>query len=316
MNEQLDKGGATIILYKKCVVRRDIDFRLPGLAVRDEQSVHSRDSLSLSLSLLLLQHVVAHIKQLRQLHVEQRGDVVGAGATAAERRGDAGGGVIQPRHRAGRRWCGHAGADAVVVVTAARHRAVPLLQVRRVGLRCLHQRRDVQRAVDVARRRRLHAVADHVLGLVLRGRELMLLHRRRVRVVDQVRRRHLARCSGGNSMLRHADAGDRLLQNPRQKLLLPVLADRGRGRAAGEQGGGEAEEVRVAGERRLQGAERVEVGLRGVVRGGGLEERGEVEARRVGDGVDAHAEQALADVRVPVVLDLVVRPPGQPRRDR
>jgi hypothetical protein len=36
----------------------------------------------------------------------------------------------------------------------------------------------------------------------------------------------------------------------------------------------------------------------------------------VRDGVDAHAQQLLADVRVPVVLDLVVRPPVQVRRDR
>ena len=36
----------------------------------------------------------------------------------------------------------------------------------------------------------------------------------------------------------------------------------------------------------------------------------------VGDGVDAHSQQLLLDVRVPVVLDLVVRPPVQVRRDR
>jgi hypothetical protein len=35
----------------------------------------------------------------------------------------------------------------------------------------------------------------------------------------------------------------------------------------------------------------------------------------VGDGVDAHPEELLPDARAPVVLDLVVRPPGEPRRD-
>jgi hypothetical protein len=37
--------------------------------------------------------------------------------------------------------------------------------------------------------------------------------------------------------------------------------------------------------------------------------------RPVGDGVDAHLLELLLDVGVPVVLDLVVRPPRQPRRD-
>ncbi|BAT02118.1 Os07g0558150, partial [Oryza sativa Japonica Group] len=113
------------------------------------------------------------------------------------------------------------------------------------------------------------------------------------------------------------------LKQPRQEKLR-LLGGGGGGcagrRGGGEDGGGEAEQVRVAGER-LERAERVEVGLRGVVRGGGggLEEGGEieeVETRRVGHGVYAHAEEALADVRVPVVLDLVVRPARQPRRDR
>jgi hypothetical protein len=36
----------------------------------------------------------------------------------------------------------------------------------------------------------------------------------------------------------------------------------------------------------------------------------------VRDGVDAHAQELLPDVRVPVVLDLVVRPALQLRRDR
>jgi hypothetical protein len=36
----------------------------------------------------------------------------------------------------------------------------------------------------------------------------------------------------------------------------------------------------------------------------------------VRDGVDAHAQQLLPDVRVPVVLDLVVRPAVQVRCDR
>uniref|UniRef100_A0A0A9D9Y1 Uncharacterized protein n=1 Tax=Arundo donax TaxID=35708 RepID=A0A0A9D9Y1_ARUDO len=35
----------------------------------------------------------------------------------------------------------------------------------------------------------------------------------------------------------------------------------------------------------------------------------------VSDGVDAHLLELLLDVGVPVVLDLVVRPPGEPRRD-
>jgi hypothetical protein len=35
----------------------------------------------------------------------------------------------------------------------------------------------------------------------------------------------------------------------------------------------------------------------------------------VGDRVDAHLPELLLDVRVPVVLDLVVRPPRQLRRD-
>jgi len=80
----------------------------------------------------------SRVKELRQLHVEQRGGGGGARACAraSVRRGGGGGGVIQPRHRAGGR-CGHAGADVVV---AACHRAAPLLQVRRVGgLHHLHQ---------------------------------------------------------------------------------------------------------------------------------------------------------------------------------
>jgi hypothetical protein len=36
----------------------------------------------------------------------------------------------------------------------------------------------------------------------------------------------------------------------------------------------------------------------------------------VRDGVDAHLGEALLEVRVPVVLDLVVRALGQVRRDR
>jgi hypothetical protein len=242
-------------------------------------------------------HVIAHVEQVGQLHVEQSvGVACHCGVVdrrCAVRRGD--------RSSRGR---GHAGAADVV--GAARDRAAPLL------LHHLHHRwRHVQQAVDVAGRRR------HLLELLLLLPRRLLHRRRRVRV-DQGR--HLARGmlhelitlrrhGGRRGLLRHL----RLVKQPRKQLLL-VVGESGR---AGEQGGSEVEEVRVVGER----LERVEVGLRRVVRrcGGGLEEGGEVEqveAGRVGDGVDAHPEQALADVRVPVVLDLVVRPAWQPRRDR
>jgi hypothetical protein len=50
-------------------------------------------------------------------------------------------------------------------------------------------------------------------------------------------------------------------------------------------------------------------------RRGSCRSRGLLLQWEVGDGVDAHPEELLPDVGVPVVLDLVVRPPRQPRRD-
>ena len=176
------------ILYKMESLIHEIDFRSPLGVVRERDEV-------LDLVVWVL-HVVAHIEEVRQLQVEQRGVVAAARARAAVRRRAGGGGVIQPGDGAGRR-CGHAGADVVVVVAAARHRAAPLLEVRRVGLLDhLHQRRDVELAVGGVAGGRLHAVAGcrgHLLGLVLlllSGGRQLLRHRRRARV-DQVR--HLAR---------------------------------------------------------------------------------------------------------------------------
>jgi hypothetical protein len=64
----------------------------------------------------------------------------------------------------------------------------------------------------------------------------------------------------------------------------------------------------------LRGVAEVRGGV--VARGGGRGGRGRVGAGLVRDGVDAHLGEPLLEVRVPVVLDLVVRSLGQVRRDR
>jgi hypothetical protein len=148
------------------------------------------------------------------------------------------------------------------------------------------------------------------LGLVVgRGRgfvpghrllPLLLDHRHRVRALLDARRRLAERVPDVRAPQAQVDVRGRV----------PCGADgRGRGRGCGRGG---AMGGRGSGGKEGQARLSLEAGglpLRHVARGGAT-------GGRAGRGRgEAHPAQLLLEVRVPVVLDLVVRPAGQLRRD-
>jgi hypothetical protein len=118
------------------------------------------------------------------------------------------------------------------------------------------------------------------------------------------RRRRLVRRANGQVEVDHAAEVPRRWRKQRSAVVGVAAMAAGDRRAAGA-----ARELLVAGAaRRGGGRRRVLHPLRGG--GGGIEQR----AVRV--RVDAAGEELALDVRVPVVLDLVVRPPRQPPGDQ